>query len=221
MAAAAARRLEHPAIGPGADRFRRPVATPGAPLRALRYPRRMRAAIAAAVFLGIVATSGDFVWEHWNIRHTMLYGVIHGAVFCLAIGAAIGLRAGRVAPAIVAGPLVGVLAAGVFYLLAPMMRMRAMFPAWMLFWVCFALLQRQLRREPAGHAIARGLAAAVLSGIAFYLVSGIWTDRAPGGPNYLRNLLSWTFAFLPGFAALFWPIALSPSSADRRAGSPT
>jgi hypothetical protein len=178
----------------------------------------MAAALVASVFLGIVATAGDFVWEYWNIRHTAVYGAIHGAVFCLAIGAAIGVRARRILPAVVAGPLIGVLAAGVFYALAPTMRMQAMFPAWMLFWLCFALLQRQLHAEPAGPAIARGVAAAVLSGVAFYLVSGIWTDRAPGGPDYLRNLLSWTFAFFPGFAALFWPTGSSSSSVDRRPG---
>ena len=183
------------------------------------YPRHMLAALAASAFLGMVATAGDFVWDYWNIRHTPLYGVAHGAVFCLAIGASIGVRAGRMAPAVLAGPLVGVLAAGVFYMLAPAMRMAAMFPAWMLFWICFAVLQRQLRPEPARLAIARGLAAAVLSGIAFYLISGIWTDRAPGAPNYLRNFLSWTFAFFPGFASLFWSTASSTSLADRRPAS--
>ena len=173
------------------------------------------AAIAASLFLGVVATLGDFVWAYWNLRHTTLYGVLHGAVFCLAIGAAIGLRTRNPVPALLAGPLVGVLAAGVFYMLAPMMRMAAMFPAWMLFWICFALLQRQLREEPIGRAIVRGLAAAVLSGVAFYLISGIWTDRAPDGPNYLRNFLSWTFAFFPGFASLFFA-PRATSFADRR-----
>ncbi len=175
----------------------------------------MSAALAASLFLAVVATLGDFVWEFFNIRHNPVYGVIHGAVFCLAIGVAIGVRVGKPIAAIVAGPLVGVLAAGVFYMLAPAMRMTAMFPAWMLFWICFALLQRQLRDEPAGRAIARGLAAAVLSGVAFYLVSGIWTERAPGGSNYVRNFLSWSFAFFPGFGSLFWP-APDSSSAGRR-----
>jgi hypothetical protein len=175
------------------------------------------AALAASVFLGVVATLGDFAWAYWNVRHTTLYGVIHGAVFCLAIGSAIGLRAGRLAPAAVAGPLVGMIAAGVFYMLAPMMRMGAMFPAWMLLWICFALLQRQLRAEPMAHAIARGLAAAVLSGGAFYLISGIWTQRPAGPPNYLRNFLSWTFAFFPGFLSLFFDIL--PRTAGRRPGS--
>jgi hypothetical protein len=169
----------------------------------------MRAALIASALLAVVATLGDFVWAFWNVRHTAFYGVIHGAVFCLAIGAAIGARTGRPLPGILAGPLIGMLAAGVFYMLAPALRMNAMFPAWMLFWICFAFLQRQLREEPAGRALARGVAAAVASGIAFYLVSGIWTERAAGGPNYLRNLLSWAFAFFPGFASLFWPASFT------------
>jgi hypothetical protein len=79
-----------------------------------------------------------------------------------------------------------------------------MFPAWMFFWVCFALLQEQL--EPSRDyrfAAIRGLAAALLSGLAFYAISGIWTRPSPEGPDYVRNFISWTFAFLPGFAALF------------------
>ena len=57
----------------------------------------------------------------------------------------------------------------------------------------------------------RGLLAAVLSGAAFYLVSGMWTDHSTP-PNYLRNLASWTFAFFPGFAALLWGAA--PETCD-------
>jgi hypothetical protein len=78
-----------------------------------------------------------------------------------------------------------------------------MFPAWMFFWICFALLQAYLDRAPAGAALIRGLAAAVLSGLAFYAISGIWTRPSPGGPDYPRHFFSWAFAFFPGFAALF------------------
>ena len=51
--------------------------------------------------------------------------------------------------------------------------------------------------------LLRGLRPRVLSGAAFYLVSGMWTDHS-APPNYLRNFASWTFAFFPGFAALLW-----------------
>lgn len=177
-------------------------------------------AAVAAVALGVLSTFGDFLWDALRLRHRVVTGVAHGAVICLAIGLAIGLRAGRPLPGLAVGPVVGVLAAGVFYLLAPMLGWNAMFPAWMLFWICFALLQaglvtpgRGMKPRPAEGVtarhyaphLARGLAAAVLSGAAFYLVSGMWTSPPPGGPNYPMFVLNWTFAFFPGFLALFWP----------------
>ena len=83
-----------------------------------------------------------------------------------------------------------------------------MLPAWMLFWILFGILQYQLlvrAGRPAPSGLVRGSLAAVLSGLAFYLVSGIWTHPAPGGPRYGVNLVLWSFAFLPGFAMLFSP----------------
>ena len=129
---------------------------------------------------------------------------MHGAVICLCIGAVIGARQRRLLPALAAGTLIGLIAAGGFYVLAPWLRYSAMFPMWMLFWLCFALLQDRLSpvRQPR-VAVLRGLIAAVLSGLAFYAISGIWTRPSPGGPDYLRHFLSWSFAFLPGFVALF------------------
>jgi len=164
-------------------------------------------AVLAAVVLAAVMTAGDWLWAVFNIRHTMTAGLLHGALVCLFLGGAIGLREGRAAIGTLAGPIVGVLAAGVFYLLAPSMRLMAMFPAWMFFWICFALLQasmRDRRYRSYGAAIATGLVAAVLSGLAFYAISGIWTRHDPGGPNYAWNLAAWTIAFLPGFVVLFW-----------------
>lgn len=158
----------------------------------------------AALALGAVMTLGDYVWAALQLRHQMAYGLIHGAVICLFIGLVIGLRERRIVPALAAGPLIGLLAAGAFYLLAPWLRYGAMFPAWMLFWLLFALLQAWLRPPFGPHqAVARGIAAALVSALAFYAISGIWTEHAPGGPNYLRNFLSWSFAFFPGFAMLF------------------
>lgn len=160
-------------------------------------------AAGAALLLGAVMTFGDFVWAELNLRHRMWTGVAHGALMCLVLGAVIGWRARRLAPALVAGPLIGVLAAAAFYAIAPTLGYGAMLPAWMLFWICFAVLQMWLTSGTLGTALARGLAAAVLSGAAFYMISGIWTRPSPGGPNYLTHFLSWSFAFFPGFAALF------------------
>jgi hypothetical protein len=167
--------------------------------------RAIRAALGAALLLGVVMTLGDYVWATWHVPHSVAAGVVHSAVMCLCIGAVIGARTRRVGAGALGGPLIGVAAAGAFYLLAPVMGMGAMLPAWMLFWILFALLQqRMLSAETVPRALARGIVAALLSGAAFYAISGIWTRPAPGGPDYSVNFASWSFAFLPGFLTLFW-----------------
>ena len=147
-------------------------------------------------------TAGDFVWAYFGVRHSVWAGVTHGALMCLCIGAVIGLRAGRPLPGLLAGPLIGALAAVSFYALARTFGWGAMLPAWMLFWICFALLQRFLITESLHRALGRGVIAAVLSGLAFYAISGIWTRPSPE-PNYAIHFLYWSFAFLPGFLTLF------------------
>ncbi len=172
-------------------------------------------ALAAALLLATVMTVGDYVWAAFHIPHRTFYGILHGAVMCLFIGAVIGARTGRTLQGAIAGPLIGVFAAVVFYVLAPSAGWSAMVPAWMAFWILFSLLQQQLppagQREPRWRAGLRGLAAAVLSGLAFYAISGIWTRPGPGGPNYAVHFASWCVAFLPGFVALFVPSRLSRS----------
>jgi hypothetical protein len=161
------------------------------------------AIVGAALFLGAVMTAGDFVWAYYNVRHTRVSGILHGVVMCLCLGAVIGARAGRLAAGLLVGPLIGVLAAAAFYALAPTFRWGAMLPAWMLFWICFGLLQHWLVRETLPKALGRGVIAAVASGLAFYAISGIWTNPARGGPNYAVLFLYWSFAFFPGFLVLF------------------
>jgi hypothetical protein len=144
------------------------------------------------------------LWAGLSLRHRALYGLVHGAEFCLFIGAFVGWRARQIVIGLLAGPVIGVLAAASFYALAPWFRYYAMFPSWMFFWICFAMLQKALQRERTwAEAIGRGLLAATLSAAAFYAISGIWTDPPEGGPNYLYNFGAWSVAFFPGFAALF------------------
>lgn len=169
------------------------------------------AAAGAALLLGAVMTAGDFIWAYFDVRHSKVSGVVHGAAMCLCIGGLIGARVGRLITGLIAGPVVGVVAAAVFYAMAPTFGWGAMLPAWMLFWICFGLLQHLLVKETLPMALGRGLAAAVLSGLAFYAISSIWTNPSPGGPNYLVHFAYWSFAFLPGFLALF----LRPQSAPR------
>ena len=162
-------------------------------------------AVIASVLLGGVMTLGDWVWAAMHLPHRVAYGITHGATMCLCVGLAVGIRAGKPLPGALAGPVIGVLAALSFYALAPMIRWSAMFPAWMLLWILFAVLQYWLsKKESLGAALARGLAAALLSGAAFYAISGIWINDSHSNPNLLRHFAAWSFAFLPGFLALFW-----------------
>jgi hypothetical protein len=174
----------------------------------------MIAALAASLALALVMTLGDFAWAALNIRHRVAYGVAHGAMMCLCLGLAIGVRAGRPVLTAIAGPIIGVVAAGTFYVLAPALRWGAMFPAWMLLWIMFAVLQRQLAQgETIGVALKRGILAALLSGLAFYLISDIWIHEAVH-PSMLVHFGAWLFAFFPGFAALF--ARLPPAAAASR-----
>jgi hypothetical protein len=171
-------------------------------------------ALIASLLLGAVMTLGDFIWAALHLPHRVAYGLIHGAVMCLCLGLAVGIRAGRPLAAAMAGPVIGVVAAAVFYALAPALRWGAMFPAWMLLWILFALLQRRLdARESLGPTLIRGVAAALLSGAAFYSISGIWTRHARW--SIALQFAAWSFAFVPGFVALFWRRAARlPAASD-------
>ena len=164
----------------------------------------MAFAVVASLCLGAAMTIGDWLWAALQIRHRVVYGLLHGALMCLCLGIAVGVRAGKPGPAAVAGPAIGVIAAASFYALAPMLRWNAMFPAWMLLWVLFGLLQYWLaKKESLGIAVMRGAAAALLSGATFYAISGIWTNDSHDNPNLIRHFGAWTVAFLPGFVSLF------------------
>lgn len=160
-------------------------------------------ALIGAVLLGAANTFGDFFWAWMNLRHRAASGVAHGALLLLCVGLYLGVLTGRPLAGAIGGVLSGALAAGVFYALAPVLGLLAMFPAWVAMWLMIGLLDGvALRKGRAGPALARGAIAAVASGLAFYAISGIWLRPAPGGPRYLVNFASWTFAFLPGFLAL-------------------
>jgi hypothetical protein len=50
----------------------------------------------------------------------------------------------------------------------------------------------------------QGIVAAALSAALFYAITSGWREPTPRDPNYLRVLVAWTGAFIPGFVALFW-----------------
>ena len=164
----------------------------------------MKFAILSTAVVAAVATFGDWVWAAFLSQHLVVAGIVHGALLCLAMGAMLALPGRQVPLGAAAGIGVGVAAAGLFYLLAPMLRMGAMLPAWFALWVMLSAVTRALGVAPRswGETLARGVLAGLLSGAAFYLVADMWTGWDPSRINYVEHLARWAFAFAPGFLAL-------------------
>jgi hypothetical protein len=160
-------------------------------------------AVIGALALAALNTLGDFIWARFVPRHRPVLGLVHGTVLLLALGLFLGLVRGSPARGALMGGAVGLLAALSFYALAPFLGYGAMFVSWMALWLGFAFVDARLRGAvDSREVLVRGVLAALLSGAAFYAISGIWTRPAPGGPNYAFHFLCWTIAFLPGLAAL-------------------
>ena len=161
------------------------------------------ASLVGALLLAALSTLGDYVWARFVTAHRAVFGLVHGTLLLLALGLYLGVLRRRPVIGALGGAAVGLLAAASFYALARTLGSAAMFVSWMLLWIGFAWLDARLRENvPAREVLVRGLLAAVGSGLAFYAISGIWTNPAPGGPRYAFHLLCWTIAFFPGFAAL-------------------
>jgi hypothetical protein len=161
---------------------------------------------AGSLGVAAISTLGDFVWAAGNLRHRPAYGLTHGTLLFLAIGLFLGVLAGRPAAGALWGAALGFLAAGSFYVLAPIVGYSAMFVVWVAMWVALAVVYARLSQRHAGLAavLGRGAAAAVGSGTAFYAISGIWRPFDPHGWDYAVHFGAWTLAYLPGFAALLW-----------------
>ena len=166
--------------------------------------RGVVATVAGSVVIAAVSTLGDFIWAAGNLRHRPEYGLTHGTLLFLAIGLFLGILAHRPAVGATAGAALGFVAAGSFYVLAPMVGYSAMFVVWIAMWLALAVLYARLseRQVGWGAVLGRGAAAAVTSGIAFYAISGIWRPFDPQGWDYAVHLGAWTAAYLPGFGAL-------------------
>ena len=174
----------------------------------------VRATLGGAAAIAAVSTLGDFIWATWIPQHRAPYGLTHGTLLFLCVGLFLGTPANKRAAGALGGALIGFAAAGSFYLLAPVAGRWAMFVAWFGVWIALGLLNERFAPGPGmGRAVARGVLAAVVSGTAFYLVSGIWRPFNPQGWDYLTHFGAWTLAYFPGFAALL--VAKSESGAVR------
>ncbi len=173
----------------------------------------IRAAAGGAVALAALSTLGDFIWATWITQHRQSYGLAHGVILFLCFGLFLGILAKRPAIGALAGVLIGAAAAGSFYVLRPTVGRSSMVLAYVGAWVGLSVLNESLsiRRIAVGGAIARGALAAVASGAAFYLASGVWRPFDPQGWDYLVHFGAWTLAYFPGFAALLVARPQSPA----------
>jgi hypothetical protein len=161
--------------------------------------------------VALVATLGDFTWYTLNVRHSIVTGIIHGAVLLTVVGAVLGFDAGRVVKGLPIGAVAGVGGALIYYLLVALVDRRtygAAIPAsWVGMWLLVALLDgrwlRAPQRRPWGEIAIRGVLAALLSGIAFFLVMNTLWGRPPAsGRNYLVQFAAWVVAWAPGLLVL-------------------
>jgi hypothetical protein len=161
-------------------------------------------AVAGSLFLGAVATAGDYIWASQSLPHKMLYGLVHGAAFCGAMGLVVGIGQGRAIAGFVGGLVAGVLAAASFYALAPALGRSAVLAAWCVLWLLLACLEGPwLRKAKVPAALLRGGLAAAASGAAFFYVTArVWTNWHHGSIDLVDHFWRWTVGFLPGFVVL-------------------
>ena len=161
--------------------------------------------------VALVATLTDYTWYTLHVRHSVMTGVIDGAVMLTAVGAVLGLDAGKVWKGLPIGAVAGVAGALVYYLLVALLGRRAYSSAipaaWVTLWLILAVLDGRWLRAPAQRSwttiAMRGVVAAIFSGIAFFLVMNTLWGRPPAtGKNYVVQFAAWVIAWAPGLLAL-------------------
>jgi hypothetical protein len=167
------------------------------------WGRAVRNAAMGAVTMAAISAIGDAIWFELNLPHKMVYGLAHGTLLCAAIGTWLGALVRRALAGAAGGAAIGLAAAASYYVLAPFTGPGVMFVVWMALWVAIAALDGWLMRGrlPAGGALARGAAAAIASGLAFYAISGIWFHHE-GPRNYAMHFASWMLPYFAAFIAL-------------------
>jgi hypothetical protein len=169
-------------------------------------------AVVASAFVAAVATAADWVWASQLLRHKILYGLLHGAGLCGAMGLALGAAHRRPFTGLAGGLIAGVLAAASYYgfVFIPGFRRYAILASWAVLWMLFGYLEGPfLRGARVGGALARGVVAAAASGAVFYYVTAAnWSRWNPQSIDYIAHFWRWGVAFLPGFLALLVSVSV-------------
>lgn len=159
------------------------------------------------------ATLADAIWYTAGVRHSVVAGLVHGALLLTAVGAVIGAASGRLVKGLPIGFVAGIGGALSYYALILLMDSRtygtAIPGAWIVMWLLLAALEGRWLRAPDrrtwGAIAARGLVAAAAGGFAFALVRNVlWGRPADADRSYLLQFITWAFAWAPGLLALTW-----------------
>jgi len=163
------------------------------------------------LLVAAVATAGDSIWYGFGVRHTMLAGVLHGALLLTVVGGVLGWPSGHVVKGLPIGTLAGIAGAATYYVFVALVDRRtygsAIPTSWVAMWLVLAAFEGRWIRSEAPRSwrnvVLRGIAAAVLGGVAFFLVLETLWGRPPAeGRNYLLQFAAWAFAWAPGLLAL-------------------
>jgi hypothetical protein len=164
-----------------------------------------RPAVTGALLTAAVSTFGDYLWANVLPHGQPVYWFAHGCLLFMTAGFCLGLPSGRPLTGALGAAAIGCAATAGYWVLQPLIGYSAMPVLFVALWVGLGLLTgRVLQRSGSmRQVLLRSVAAAVGSGLAFYLaISSIWMPFDPRGWDYARHFAYWTVAYLPGFVAL-------------------
>ena len=165
----------------------------------------MKYALIGAAVTAVVSTAGDYLWANVIPHGPMIYWFLHAIVLFTTIGACLGLPSRK--PLLGAIGCVGIgcgATLAYWFLQQPLGYIAAIAVLFCAMWLAIGYLTGRVleQRDSLPVVLGRSAAAAVGSGLGFYLISGIWMPFNPHGWDYLYHLLSWLVAYLPAFTAL-------------------
>lgn len=170
----------------------------------------MLKAILGTLIVAAVSTASDYTWFEFGVRHSVWTGVITGAVMLMAVGGVIGWTGRRISAGLWLGVVSGVFGALAYFAMQPSLgRNVAMMVAWVSLWMVLAIGDARLVRMPRRRwveALGRGILAAALSGVAFYvMVSSLWSYVPSSSRNYGLQYARWIVAWAPGILTIAMP----------------
>jgi hypothetical protein len=162
-------------------------------------------AVFGALLMAVLSTVADYVWFTGFPPHEWYSGVIHGAALFVGLGGYLGFRRGKVAIGAIGGLASGMIAAALFYVLAPLgLGYNAMVVSWVLLWIGLATLQTRLEGQidPA-HGAIRGVLTAFVAALGFAVVLyQLYRRWPPDTFPAVKHFVAWSMAYLPGLYVL-------------------